>query len=260
MQDGQNEPAGRAELATAAGPVALVDVADIAEPQLRSFYDEVLQPSFRPEEMVSFDDILAACRADPARMPGILAMVDGEPLGGIFGEYYPDSGVLLIAYLAVRRGVRGGGVGASLLAEAMRRWQESNPPTLVLAELEGLHSPSHPGYGDPAARIRFYDRCGARLLPVPYFQPSLRPGLPRVPGMLLICLGAGSDPAPDRVPAAVVGAFLEEYFTGCEGAANLGTDPDYQALRAAVDGWPDNAIPLWPLDRADALPPLPGVP
>jgi GNAT superfamily N-acetyltransferase len=260
MQHGQDEPAGRTSLAPAAGPVALVEAADVAEPQFRRFYNEVLRLSFRPEELVSVDDLLAACRAERSRVPGILALVDGGPVGGILGEYYPDSGVLLIAYLAVRRGGRGGGVGATLLAEARRRWQASHRPTLVLAELEGLHSPSHPGYGDPAARLRFYDRCGARLLPVPYFQPALRPGLPRIPGMLLIGFGAGSDPAPDRVPAATVRAFLEEYFTDCEGAANLRTDPDYLALQAAVDRWPDDAMPLWPLDRADALPSLPGAP
>ena len=41
-----------------------------------------------------------------------------------------------------------------------------------------FHAP-HPHHGDPDARLRFYGAFGVRLLAMPYFQPRLRPHLPR---------------------------------------------------------------------------------
>jgi hypothetical protein len=101
-------------------------------------------------------------------------------------------------------------------------------------------------HGDPAARLRFYDRAGGKLLPVPYTQPSVGPGRPRVSGMFLICL----DSARWSIPRDAVLAFLDEYM---ESMGSSTDEPEYQALRRAIESRQDE-IPLWPLSRAAEMP------
>jgi hypothetical protein len=43
------------------------------------------------------------------------------------------------------------------------------------------YAQSNPALGDPQARVRFYERLGARALPVPYFQPAFGLAGQRVP-------------------------------------------------------------------------------
>jgi hypothetical protein len=96
---------------------------------------------------------------------------------------------MLLAYLAVRPGARSKGTGGPLLKETIALWRERFAPRLVVVEVEhpGVHT-SDPERGDPVKRLRFYERAGARLLDLPYFQPRLFPGGNRVHGMLLLVL------------------------------------------------------------------------
>jgi len=87
-------------------------------------------------------------------------------------------------------------------------------------------------FGDAIARMRLYERFGARTLPVPYSQPALRPGSARVPHLLLMVFAA--DPrarlATGRVDGRVVSRFLTEYFASAEGSAR----PDDTELEAML--------------------------
>src|SRR5262249_40899429 len=60
--------------------------------------------------------------------------------------------------------------------------------------------------GDPARRVRFYRRYGSMLLPIPYAQPSRRPGMPRVENMLLITIPSAIGPTPD-LDGELIAAF-----------------------------------------------------
>ena len=94
----------------------------------------------------------------------------------------------------------------------------------------------------PPARLRFYQRYGSMLLPIPYAQPSLRPDTPRVEDMLLITIPSAIDPAPD-LDGTLVAAFLEQYFHACEGV-NVDSEPDYLAMRAAALGPAGSLAPV----------------
>jgi hypothetical protein len=86
---------------------------------------------------------------------------------------------------------------------------------------------------------------------MPYFQPSLRTGTPRVFDMLLLCL---DEPGP-TVPANTVTAFLDEYFSLCEKDFDISVDTDFRALRQRAAGLnADGRVPLWPLDRLSDVP------
>jgi GNAT superfamily N-acetyltransferase len=151
-------------------------------------YEELLRPAFPPAELESPDYLRDALLAGRCV---ISTLVDDEdrPLGAAVGEWDPASRVLLLAYLAVRRACRSQGVGGLLMDEVGGPWQERFRPDLTLAEVEHpLAHAAHEDFGDPAARLAFYHRHGARALDVPYFQPPLTPGGGRVYGLLLVAV------------------------------------------------------------------------
>jgi GNAT superfamily N-acetyltransferase len=229
-------------------PTVIVRTPALDRRTLERFYRGVLRPSFAPAELLSLDEACGEYLGDNAQ-PAALLLVGDEPVAGILAEVYPASGVLLVAYLAVHTSQRGVGVGTALFRETVPGWQASLRPALILAEIDDprFHQ-ADTGRGDPVARARFYARTGARMLAMPYVQPSLRDGSPRVRDMLLISYGTLGG----SVPAEVVISFLNDYYSICESPA-VHSDPEFQALLrwAAGDG---ERIPLWPLDRYADVP------
>lgn len=206
---------------------------------LARVYADVLVPSFPPDELADLavlQDELAA-----GRLQVVVAERQGELLGAALAEWSAGTGILLLAHLAVAPGGRGGGVGGALLDTALELWRTGLDPWLALAEVEDpqVHAGS-PEHGDPVARLRFYRRRGARVIPVPYVQPAMRPGGSRVPGLLLLALCASGDRLAGveadgtwLVPTAPLRAFLESYFAASEGAVPDG--PDWAALVEALE-------------------------
>ncbi|MBC6460008.1 GNAT family N-acetyltransferase [Actinomadura sp. HBU206391] len=235
--------------ATDADEVAFVDCVDVDAATLERFYRDVMEPSFRPDELTGFDLMRTAYQTPLPGAQGTLAMRSGEPVAGALGEFDSVSGIMLLAYLAVRADLRGQGIGSALLAHVLPRWRAANDPVAILAEVEDPRSYAPGPYGDPVARLRMYGRTGWRLLPLPYFQPALRPGLARVHGMLLICFAAEDA----VVPVDDLLAFTDGYMRSCEGEEAVLNDPDYLAFRDRVKQTPAG-VPLWPTSRAHEVP------
>ncbi|MFI2101840.1 hypothetical protein ACH436_00975 [Isoptericola sp. NPDC019693] len=210
--------------------------------QLESLWQDVLVPSFPPDELASPDGLHAGIGSGELTAYGVEQ--DGRVVAGIVATWSRATRVLLVDYLALAPGRRGGGVGGRLLDRSLAGWREELHPVLALAEVEHPgHHPVHPTHGDPAARLRFYARHGARALALPYFQPGIGgPGSPRVPAMLLTALG--TDPGAEAVPAAAVRDFLLEHLRECEGT--VADDPAVGRLLAAASG---PRVPL--VDPAD---------
>lgn len=211
---------------------------------LRELHDDVLRPSFRPEEYVSPAVI------NPVKKLAVIACADdGLVTGGALGEVYPASGVLLLGYLAVRPGLRGKGVGSAIMAALRERWLDRD--TLAVLEMDDprYHAP-HPDHGDPRARLRFYGASGVRLLAIPYFQPRLRSDLPRGYHMFLGVIPAAGEALPAALPAPRVAAFLREYFEGSEGPAVR----DDAEVRRLLDACGGPLIDLVPTEDFGRLP------
>lgn len=204
---------------------------------VRSLHRDVLVPSFPPTELVEERSFLADHAAGRLRSLGVVE--DGRVVAGVVGSWFPDARVLLVLYLAIAPGRRGGGVGGRLVPAALASWRALDP-LLVVGEVE--HPDHHTGseaHGDPVARLRFYARLGARVLALPYFQPGDGPGGERVPALLLVSfpLDAASGlpgTGPDGVPASPVRAFLEENLRSNEGT--LADDAATRRLLHAADG------------------------
>lgn len=215
--------------------VEAMPVAEVTSPdELRALHAAVLAPSFPPDEL---EDVVAMC-ADlvAGRAVALVSSSDaGVPVAVAVGTRSAD--VVLLSYLAVAPGTRGGGVGGELYDEALRRWREAFDPLVVLAEIEDPDAPaSSADHGDPAARARFYLRRGARVLPVPYVQPALAPGLSRVPGMQLLALSVRASVVADddawHLPTEPLRDFLAAYYERAEGEPP--TDPQVAAVLAPL--------------------------
>ena len=223
-----------------ASDVEIVDVTALDDVTWTRLCDEVLKPSFPPAELVS-DDELFAYTDEGNALAGMAAVEDGEPVGVVLGDFFLACRVALLSYLACRPDRRGRGIGGRLLATAVPRWwREARPATLVL-EVEDPRHHTSMEHGDPVARLRFYAAAGARLVDLPFTQPSLRPGSPRVPHLLLLEIG-GSD---ESISASTLAAFVAEYYEGCEGP-DVVSDPEYQALVGRARSAPDGRIALLP--------------
>jgi GNAT superfamily N-acetyltransferase len=229
--------------------LVFADCASLDDETFERFYREVLETAFSPAELISLAEFHSSYRVPLPGYHGMVVLDGDQPVGGLLGEYSAASGVMLLSYLAIREDTRGQGLGTRLLGRALPRWRETLRPVAILGEIEDPRCHATGPHGDPMARLRLYDRLGARLLPLSYFQPSLASGLPRVPGMLLISM----DPEADGVPEEALTSFLDEYIESYEGAEIRHTDPEYLALRAQVTSW-GGEVPLWPLSRLDEVP------
>jgi hypothetical protein len=215
-------------------PVITIEELDAEDPhEAVRFYQRILLPSFRAAELVSWDDFIAGLKSGRTR--ALAARTAQRVLaGGAVGDFFPRSGVLLLSYLAVPAEGRGAGTGGMLFKAVSNVWGRELSPSLFIMEVEDpRHAHSDPALGDPQARVRFYERLGARALPVPYFQPALGPTGQRVPHMMLMVFGGTDAPAGNlHVDGRIVEAFLTDYLEECEGSLRA-EDTGAQALLTA---------------------------
>ncbi|MGW2278875.1 GNAT family N-acetyltransferase [Streptomyces sp. NPDC001770] len=232
-----------------------MQVTDIGldSPLLDVVYDELLVPNFPAHELVTREELRAGLKSGAQWISAVVR--EGRPDGVAIAEWSPASRVLLLSYMAVRRDLRSSGIGGALMGEIRTGWQARVHPLLTLAEVEhpAAHRPDGE-HGDQTARLRFYARHGARVLDVPYFQPSLRPGAARVPGMVLALLTTAPELADAAdgaavVPSEPVRGYMTEYFEEAEGSV-----PDDPATTALFAAMPPGGIALLPIDDIAALP------
>jgi GNAT superfamily N-acetyltransferase len=219
------------------------------------FYDEVLRSSLPSSELEAKRVLEARIRegGSTQTLATVVLSADGRVGGGVVGEWYAGSRCLLVGYLAVRRHLRGQGIGSLLMHDVViGRWAQRRPE-LVLGEIDDPRVASPDAGGDPIARLRFFSRLPARLLRLPYLQPEVRTGEGRV-RMLLIAVHAAPSAlvvGGDAVHGRVVRAFIEEYFADAERTAAT-DDPTLAALlRWTMD---EDRVTLLPLDRFEEIP------
>lgn len=220
-----------------------------AADRLAHVYREVLEPSFPTTELVTFEEFVAAGSAGSIDV--LVAMDDGDGvLGAIIGERH-GAGVL-VDWLAVGRTTRGGGVGSALLTAGIARWLGEGEALVVLGEVErpDLFS-AHPQYGDPARRLAFYERAGVAVLDMPYYQPPISEGAPRVPGLMLTVLAAADAARPPRSLDPAETAAVREVLLATMGPAEPG-DAETARVYDAVDH-PDG-LRLLPLAQYERTP------
>lgn len=201
--------------------------------ELARIHAEILEPSFPDTELVTVADFVAGSTTGAFDVLAARTLDDGAVLGVIVGERH-GAGVL-VDWLAVAPTTRGGGVGRALLTAGVERWLADGGALLVLGEVErpDLFA-AHPQYGDPARRLAFYERLGAAVLDMPYYQPPIRDGAPRLRGLMLTVLAAADRrPAPRLLDAAET-LTVRDVLEATMGAVSPG-DEETARVFAAVE-------------------------
>lgn len=222
------------------------------------FYRDVLAVSFSPDELDDHDGFAQSFRSGGSAQ--VLASVavgpDDEVLGGVVGEVYAAERVLLLAYLAVRPDLRGRGLGTRLMEHVAPRWYAHPDVELALAEVHDPRPWANVAGEDPVARLRLYERMGARVLAVPFVQPALGPGSARVSGFLLLVFHIHPEAELQRdggseVRSDLVARFVRRYYEIAEGPPDP-ADTQLNGLFARIEEQP--TIRILPIAEYDRVP------
>jgi GNAT superfamily N-acetyltransferase len=200
-------------------PVVTIEEIDADDDQqVADFYRRVLAPNFRADELDTTENIAAGLKSGETKAL-VARTAEGTIVGGALGDLFPRSRVVLLSYLAVAAEGRGTGTGGLLMKALTELWgRQFSPPLLIMEVEDPRYHHSDPAFGDPVARVRFYERLGARALPVPYFQPALDPAGHRVPHLMLMVFGGtAAPPGTQHVDGKLVELFLTEYIEEYEG-------------------------------------------
>jgi len=220
---------------------------EVSDSLTRVVYHDILEPSFEPDELDTLDTVLDGLAND--EIWGVCALDHGSPVGCVLGYPYAESQVLLIGYVTVKPGLRGGGIGGLLMDAAERRWFTKAGFTLVVAEVEDPRR--HPATGDidPKRRAEFYARRGARVVVGPYFQPRLDAGKKRVYDLFLTVLSGPTEAvsSDNAISAAQLTDFLLQYFRDSGEGSDFPRPEDEEGSRLLTWYRDREAVPLHPM-------------
>ncbi len=217
---------------------------------LARLYTEILEPHFPPTELVSLDDFVDG--ATSGSFDALAAHDEGGYHGAIVGERFGNG--YLVDWLAVRQARRGGGTGSALVAAGVSRWLSTPGIDLIMAEIErpDLSAP-HPAYGDPARRLAFYRRLRAGVLDLPYYQPPIDEGSPRVRNLLLIVLATRNSAPPPRLLGADETAAVRTMLHATMGPLQEGDGETVRIYAVADDRAGMRLLPLADYTRVPLL-------
>jgi hypothetical protein len=208
---------------------------------------DVLRPSFTADEIAFGDEFVD----EVADQTVVIGLRGDEPVAAAVTDSGSSAPVALLSYLAVRPDQRGSGTGSSMMQKLRQVWV-AGVADVVLGEVHDPRCWSEQPDERPEARLRFYERLGARLLTVPWVQPRLHAGGSRVNGMLLLVMWSRHE--PDAVAAPWIRSWTTDYFGGAEGVDETSADPTYAALLARIDA--ADPIAIRPIAELDAMPVL----
>lgn len=173
-------------------------------------------------------------------------------IGGAACEYYRASGCALCTYLYVlnRPEHRQRGHARALLAAAVQACAVLGPMGAVLAEVEWPTLLPPARFGPEAlavaqARLRFFERLGARRIALDYVQPALGPTRRPVPWLRLLLLSQpeGQNEAALRV---ALDLFLAEFHAALAQESGKAVDAALLAhQRAQIVNVPTLVLPLY---------------
>ncbi|MBU2663660.1 hypothetical protein KOI35_09090 [Actinoplanes bogorensis] len=160
-----------------------------------------------------FDDLLA---------DDVLVLIDDDgPAGFAVTRPLGPTGWVFLRYFAVLR--RGAGAGSTMWRLACANWAAAGHPRVLL----DVEDPDEPGIdaaeeSERRRRIVFYERLGARVLPVSDYEPPQPGGHPEPLRLLAASTGLESDEASVR--DQVLAVYQYRYGLG----------PDDPAVRKAL--------------------------
>lgn len=198
---------------------------------LRRFEFSIYRPSFPDKnERESFSDIIPRIRhSDPNVHPYtycVLAMEEGVIQGGLIADWYPGCNALELIYIAVSPDSRGKGVGSGLLKEGIRlikdtvRKEEGGKIENIFLEVERPLRNARGKEINPVSRVAFWEKQGARHIPIQYTQPPLSQGKAPATNLMLLSFPAEEGKSCDKLDAGKLMVFLKEFYRWLDAPAD----------------------------------------
>jgi GNAT superfamily N-acetyltransferase len=168
---------------------------------------------------------------------------DGQSrqIAGFLGsEYYPESRVGLVTYIAASPEWRGRGIGRALLDAGFRALENdaSAAGGQLRAVFAEIHEPtrieSNRDSIPPRDRVAIMARYGAKRVPIPYVQPALGGSGERAYGLMLVAFPLRGRSFPrGQLSAETVSRFLRELYSTAEGEVRE-DDRDFSRMLNAL--------------------------
>lgn len=198
---------------------------------LRRFEFSIYRPSFPDKnERESFGDIIPRIRhSDPNVHPYtycVMAMEKGIIQGGLVADWYPGCNALELIYIAVSPDSRGKGIGSGLLKEGIRlikdtiREEEGGKIENVFLEVERPLRNARDKEINPVSRVAFWEKQGARHIPIQYTQPPLSQGKAPATNLMLLSFPAEKGNSCDKLDAGKLMVFLKEFYKWLDAPAD----------------------------------------
>lgn len=220
----------------------LVNSSSFAEKRsiLEDFGQGLYQKAFPdPDEREPFEKILArveTARPDEPVTIAVIAEESGRTVAGLVTDWYPVCNSLEVIYIAVDPAARRSGLGKEILMEGTRTILDSlsgeDRRINVFFETENpmavnaVDSPI-----DPVGRLSFFNKCGAKRVPIDYVQPPLDDSTGWDSNMFLMMLPELSY-AKESITIDELSAFLHEFY---KGLGALGTKEYDELIRNVVE-------------------------
>ncbi|MGC9071209.1 MAG: GNAT family N-acetyltransferase [Acidilobus sp.] len=162
----------------------------------------------------------------------IVALLSGDVIGFVIGDYYAEPSVAVIEFLGVREDMRGMGFGRLLESEFVRT--AMSDASRVRRELRGVFiEVEDVERGMLGSSALFWSRLGYRFVPVRYIQPPLSAGKRQAVGLRLMF-------RPTRPSAELSGdlllSFLRSYFKYAMSISDPEEREEYRLVEGQVKG------------------------
>eukprot|EP01059_Diplonema_ambulator_P031000 TRINITY_DN5556_c0_g1_i1.p1 TRINITY_DN5556_c0_g1~~TRINITY_DN5556_c0_g1_i1.p1 ORF type:complete len:198 (+),score=24.06 TRINITY_DN5556_c0_g1_i1:41-634(+) len=173
---------------------------------LEDFYNSLMMENFEEEEREPLEEWVGMLEG--TKDPGLwvcVGTVKGEVVGGAVAEQYDDGRATLLTYLVVSETHRRRGFGSALVTSVI---DEKGAPIFLEAHQPHISD----RIMSPTSRLAFYKTLGFKPLALPYTAPAIEPGLPNIPGLMLLAYTndhEGCDAADvKKIPQILLGGLL----------------------------------------------------
>ena len=183
-------------------------------------FQSIYQEAFPdPNEREDWKDIQTRiCQPDAFPKTFVLFDDHTKPNGGLVADFYPQSGVIHLIYIAVSKKSRGQGIAKklikALLPEAVEQIQKifSFHTKAILFE-SNIPWRTQIDSVDPFTRLQIFESFGAKAIPLRYTQPALAAGKNVVDNLFLLSFPI-EGLQHQTLQTDVLIHFLNDFFIG----------------------------------------------
>lgn len=201
------------------------------EVSVSKFHQDVIQQCFAKEDAGSVAELMADLELGGCAI--IVVKEGNEILGGLIVFHYWSTGkkIMVVSWLCVDEKHRSRNIGSLLIEEAMS-YAKANGALILLAEVKNpdFYPESHPAYGNPLRRARFYSRFDCKRLEVPCYIPAFNEEQEPVHGLMLTLFPLSEE------QAALTEFYLPELAEFVDDLIGQDMDKESRDFVAACEG------------------------